>query len=549
VVGVDPGTTVPTNPDDSTLKITAGAFEGDADTTTPAIGFTTGGYPDGTAQVYYAAVSSGASAPTTLGGYGGFAGRFGPGTHTGQTITLNTADDEVYLIAVKDETVSAPLLISRLDESLIVKDGALSWNQPDLPRRNIRFTTDGYSGDAAVYYAMVSAGDGAPPLSAYTGSLGAFSAGNHVDKELTLPAMEVYDVYLALRRNGKVSAPIKIHTESKGRFVGGSNTSIGWSDDGETWIKGTGVSSGGAYTRVNDIAYGNGIWVAVLGSTGNGTLPSTRGNKALWSDDGGETWNQATLPRNVSMDHVVYGGGKFVALPLLDGTYVYYSTNGKDWSTAEMPKEMYNMRWDDIVFGNGLFVAVPNYRENPNYYYIDPEAYSMDVELVQKIAYSTNGTTWKTSAPPRDFGTYYGGKIAYGDGGFLLNYGSSSSRYSYWSDGTIGGSGMTWTSLGSKSMSVGGGGLLRFSMGRFILIGSSKTYISTNKGADWNPITLPGNFSGVTSAYGETPNGTGRLMITGANGRGIWSDDRGATWTAFSSGDINLYNITYVSRP
>jgi hypothetical protein len=98
VVGVEPGTTIPATPSDSTLKITDGVFES-VDRTDAVIGFTTGGYTAGTAQVYYAAVNAGSDAPTSLSGYTGYLGEFTLGAHTGTTINLQAANNDVSLIA------------------------------------------------------------------------------------------------------------------------------------------------------------------------------------------------------------------------------------------------------------------------------------------------------------------------------------------------------------------------------------------------------------------------------------------------------------------
>ncbi|MDR0689676.1 MAG: glycoside hydrolase, partial [Spirochaetaceae bacterium] len=385
IVGLDSGTAVPENPDDSPLKITDGTFDGGGGTS-PTIGFTTGGYAAGKAQVYYATVSSGAGAPAALSGSTGYLGEFAAAAHTGRVISLTAEDDDVYLLAVKDGVVSAPHLISRwtVDETLIIKDGALSWSQPALPQRNIRFTT-AYTGDANVYYAIVSAGADAP--STYTGNLGTFSAGTYSDKKITLPGegTGVYDIYMVIRRNGRASAPVKINTGFTGRFVGSTGKeSIFWSDDGgETWIE-TKVSSGGASTRVEGIAYdGKGTLVAVLGLTSSGSYPADQygGNKVLWSDDGGESWNQANLPRNAALQRVAYGNGKFVALPQGGRNYVYYSADGKNWSSSTLPVS--NVYWSDMVFGNGMFVAVPYYEDDLTYDSVK------NFVLFQKYVYST----------------------------------------------------------------------------------------------------------------------------------------------------------------
>ncbi|MDR2743060.1 MAG: hypothetical protein LBB98_13030, partial [Treponema sp.] len=91
----------------------------------------------------------------------------------------------------------------------------------------IGFTTEGYTGTAGVYYAVVDAGASKPAYTAYTGNLGFLPAGTYTGKPITLPisgetgyqADGDYDVYVVVLKGGKVSKPVKINTTKGGEDI------------------------------------------------------------------------------------------------------------------------------------------------------------------------------------------------------------------------------------------------------------------------------------------------------------------------------------------
>jgi hypothetical protein len=95
----------------SALKITDGVFETPGYTSPYAyIGFKTSGYT-GTADVYYAVVPGGSSAPP-LSAYAALAGSFAPATHTDKKITITGNNDDVYVMLYKDGDISNPAVIN-----------------------------------------------------------------------------------------------------------------------------------------------------------------------------------------------------------------------------------------------------------------------------------------------------------------------------------------------------------------------------------------------------------------------------------------------------
>ena len=142
----------------------------------------------------------------------------------------------------------------------------------------------------------------------------------------------------------------------------------------------------------NDIAYGNGMFVAVNSSGGT-------------YSKGGDVWEAFTLPES-GTHTLAYGSGKFVAISTGSRTTsAAYSTDGVTWTATSIPQGV----WTSVVYGGGKFVAVNSDNET---------------------AYSTDGVTWNKGGD-LSFSTTTGGgaiKITYGDGKYvaLCNWGGCS---------------------------------------------------------------------------------------------------------------------------
>jgi hypothetical protein len=104
-------------------------------------------------------------------------------------------------------------------EYLLIRDGAFI-GPADSMTPAIRFTTEGYTGDAVVYYAVVDGGAQAPGFSDYTKTLGPVVAATH-QKTINLDqASHDYDVYVLIMKGGEVSDAIKINTAAGEGGVG-----------------------------------------------------------------------------------------------------------------------------------------------------------------------------------------------------------------------------------------------------------------------------------------------------------------------------------------
>lgn len=134
-----------------------------------------------------------------------------------------------------------------------------------------------------------------------------------------------------------------------------------------------------------NLAYGNGIFVALAPSGLSGAVAA--------STDNGATWTSGVMPFGApaSWTNIIYGAGKFVAIAS-GSTQAAYSTNGTSWTVCNIPG---GTQWTDIAYGNGRFVAITTTTAAP--------------------AYSFNGITWYLSNL-----AITGTDITYGNGVFLV---------------------------------------------------------------------------------------------------------------------------------
>lgn len=126
------------------------------------------------------------------------------------------------------------------------------------------------------------------------------------------------------------------------------------SPDGITWTPRTtsGVTGVSMYSGV----YGNSVFVFV---GGNAPTPGTQ--NVLYSTDG-TTWSVRTTPTGNWTD-VAFGNGVFVAInnAANSTSAIMTSTNGTSWNSRTTPSA--SNGWGKITFGNGKFVAMTNIGE------------------------------------------------------------------------------------------------------------------------------------------------------------------------------------------
>jgi len=139
-------------------------------------------------------------------------------------------------------------------------------------------------------------------------------------------------------------------TSGTGSVVSTSDFGSNWSDRSTTANTANALSTG-AYTSV---AYGNGVFVAVNGGGGNKSTVSTNGT-TTWTAGG-------TIPFTTAIS-IAYGDGRFVILGS-DGKVAYSYDLGVTWTqsatcagaTTSILSSSYT--WTRIKYGQGLFVAI-----------------------------------------------------------------------------------------------------------------------------------------------------------------------------------------------
>jgi len=155
--------------------------------------------------------------------------------------------------------------------------------------------------------------------------------------------------------------------------LSGSSSYIGISDDGVSWS----LKNLPGQKAWKDVAYGNGIYVAVCGdiSTGN----------AATSSDGGDSWQSGTISALTSFGvyAVEYGAGVFVALG--EGK-IATSSNGTSWTERSVPSPYGGYARRDIAYGNGVFAAVG--------------WYTVGSSVVGVAVTSPDGITWTVRSMP-----------------------------------------------------------------------------------------------------------------------------------------------------
>lgn len=169
-----------------------------------------------------------------------------------------------------------------------------------------------------------------------------------------------------------------------------ASTKIAYSSDGINWSAST-IQSG----YWNDLAFGNGKWVAIR----------TGSNVAAYSTNA-INWNYTTLPTTINWDSVCFGNGKFVATANSEtSTNVgAISTDGITWNSMFFP---INGNWVSITYGNGMFVVI---------------SYNSNVSM-----YSINGTYWHQTKLPSIQNWY---SVTYGNGMFVAIAESNIAAYS-----------------------------------------------------------------------------------------------------------------------
>jgi hypothetical protein len=306
-------------------------------------------------------------------------------------------------------------------------------------------------------------------------------------------------------------------TYAKGTFVAVGDNTIVTSSDGSTWISRTLSDprpSLRAVTFGNDtfLAVGTHLYTSPDGATwtlvgygfediafGNGTFVAVAGDTIVTSPDG-STWTIRSPFRNTaSFNAVTFANDMFVAV----GSSIWTSPDGVTWTprVSEAPNML-----NEVAFGNGVFVAVGN---------------------GGTIVTSPEGVNWT----PQDSGIevidFYGGVIdlhgvAFGDGLFVAAGGN----------GTILTSsiGATWTRRASGTNNSLNGAV--FNNGTFVVVGAG-TILQSHRLSSTD-VKANNSDEAITLRTADTLSITASLAT--GDGSGISAD-----WWVVADTPIGLY--------
>ncbi len=346
------------------------------------------------------------------------------------------------------------------------------------------------------------------------------------------------------------------------------------STDGTTW---TNVSSG-VENDLWDVAYGNGVFVA-LG-----------GNRVFVSSDG-LAWNEYHPTAGFYSSSITFGNGIFVAIDNASDS-VFTSPDGINWTEVALPSAT---NITDISYGGGLFVMVgysgavltspdattwtletsgtaqtlrqATYKDTGSGLYVVVGAYGT-------VLTSPDGHTWtvQSSGISQTLMT-----VGYGSNGFVTSGGNSSSDAGHvWTSSN----GVAWTEQSSPAYEWFFDTL--YADGKYFLVGG-KIITSTNA-TDWSIVHGGTGWDIWSVAYGNGVYAAGTLtgeIIVSSNGIRwtqptaypdvtiivdmaycptnqrfigairdgtlLYSDDNGDTWNthAFSS-PVSLNGLSYI---
>ena len=197
-------------------------------------------------------------------------------------------------------------------------------------------------------------------------------------------------------------------THGNGQYVAvsedGTNRAM-TSPDGETWTaQNVPIGTLPSYTEMQDVAYGNGIYVGIARNGGS--------TDRIRRSTDGVTWTSPSFPSS-AINSITYGNGLFVGLKTSGALFT--SPDGITWTERTFPVDATATAFQDITYGNGLFVAVSS------------------TNFANNIVISSDGINWTANS-----GTTYGQyAVTYGEGKFVtvgFSYAASSTDGINWTD-------------------------------------------------------------------------------------------------------------------
>jgi hypothetical protein len=309
-----------------------------------------------------------------------------------------------------------------------------------------------------------------------------------------------------------------INFQVEGTSYFGGNMGIGTSSPGaklevigDIISKGTDwtVRTGSASSSWGNVAYGNGLFVAV--GTGNTT------DSVMTSPDG-KNWTNQTVPVANGWISVAYGNGLFVAVSSNGTTNdnIMTSPDGINWTSRTSPVAN---QWWSVAYGNGMFVAT-----------------SLDGTASDNIMTSPDGINWTSRTSPVANSWY---NVTYGNGLFVavaIN-GTTSDQIMTSPDGII------WTARTSPilrqwySVTYGNGLFVATSISG----SNSDTIMTSPDGINWTTRNTPTSGQFVDITYGN-----GLFVTVAYLSDEIMTSPDGINWTTRTAPIASGWNgLTY----
>jgi len=311
-----------------------------------------------------------------------------------------------------------------------------------------------------------------------------------------------------------------------------------------------------ASVQWKDIAFGNGLYVAVGGDATIATSP-----------DGG-TWTIRRMSTaNLVLNAVAFANGRFVAAglgsPTITGAgLIMTSTDGLEWTINETIASTVNAQFNEVLFGGGTWVVsgAAGGRAFTSTDGLNWTARSLPAGVIpgtgtygagrfvlsgngNTVLTSTDGATWTRLPVAGAIGASspFISDVAFAAGKFAaVGRDSSFNSVAYTSTDAT-----TWTQSAAIPVGSGGVGLIAVSSNgtSFVAGGSATEVYSSTDGNTWTRRTsaLPNSvrqLGAIAEPFSATVSANNLFFILGSYGSITTSTD-GTVWTRRSTGTVN----------
>jgi len=220
---------------------------------------------------------------------------------------------------------------------------------------------------------------------------------------------------------GNISIVTKV-AYFKDRFIALAGAKMGWSTNGESW---TAITTPFGTSLINDIAYDGTKRFFIVGNE----------SKTAYSDDNFQTWNSIdttstattfgiSIPASGSIESIVYGNNRFIAIGSSSKIAYFDNTSGTNWTGLTISLDGNVISPSRMIYANDNFIVVGG----------------ISGGVYNKLVKASNGTSWTDIRPSSIIGESGIIGIGYGSGKLFIFAGSEAAC---WSEDN----GANWTEL------------------------------------------------------------------------------------------------------